>query len=136
MERIKYIPGDLVSVYVGIKKYIVKVIGIKTENEVFLYQIKLLNGEIQYADKDNIVPISLTPEILDNNKWKRLKSKRYTWWRIRLDSVYYFIKPNKDYPSIWELCRGNTRRRFKKIKYVHQLQHFLFGLDLNSDMNL
>lgn len=136
MEQIKYIPGDLVSVYVGVEKYIVKVIGIKTENEVFLYQIKFPNGEIQYADKDNIVSIPLTPEILDNNKWKRLKSKRYTWWRIRLDSVYYFIKPNKDYPSIWELCRGNTRRRFKKIKYVHQLQHFLFGLDLNSDMNL
>lgn len=136
MEQIKYIPGDLVSVYVGVEKYIVKVIGIKTENEVFLYQIKFPNGEIQYADKDNIVPIPLTPEILDNNKWKRLKSKRYTWWRIRLDSVYYFIKPNKDYPSVWELCRGNTRRRFKKIKYVHQLQHFLFGLDLNSDMNL
>lgn len=136
MEQIKYIPGDLVSIYIGIKKYIVKIIGIKTENEVFLYQIKFPNGEIQYADKDNIVSIPLTPEILDNNKWKRLKSKRYTWWRIRLDSVYYFIKPNKDYPSIWELCRGNTRRRFKKIKYVHQLQHFLFGLDLNSDMNL
>ena len=136
MEQIKYIPGDLVSVYVGVEKYIVGVIGIKTENEVFLYQIKFPNGEIQYADKDNIVQIPLTPEILDNNKWKRLKSKRYTWWRIRLDSVYYFIKPNKDYPSIWELCRGNTRRRFKKIKYVHQLQHFLFGLDLNSDMNL
>ena len=136
MEQIKYIPGDLVSVYVDIEKYIVKVIGIKTENEVFLYQIKFQNGEIKYADKDNIVPIPLTPEILDNNKWKRLKSKRYTWWRIRLDSVYYFIKPNKDYPSVWELCRGNTRRRFKKIKYVHQLQHFLFGLELNSDMNL
>lgn len=136
MEQIKYIPGDLVSVYVGVEKYIVEVIGIKAENEVFLYQIKFPNGEIQYADKDNIVPIPLTPEILDHNKWKRLKSKRYTWWRIRLDSVYYFIKPNKDYPSVWELCRGNTRRRFKKIKYVHQLQHFLFGLDLNSDMNL
>lgn len=136
MEQIKYIPGDLVSVYVGVEKYIVKVISIKTENEVFLYQIKFPNGEIQYADKDNIVPIPLTLEILDNNKWKRLKSKRYTWWRIRLDSVYYFIKPNKDYPSIWELCRGNTRRRFKKIKYVHQLQHFIFGLELNSDMNL
>lgn len=136
MEQIKYIPGDLVSVYVGVEKYIVKVIGIKTENEVFLYQIKFPNGEIQYADKDNIVPIPLTPEILDNNKWKRLESKRYTWWRIRLDSVYYFIKPNKDYPSVWELCRGNTRCRFKKIKYVHQLQHFLFGLELNSDMNL
>lgn len=132
MEQIKYIPGDWVSVYV--EKYIVEVIGIKTENEVFLYQIKFPSVEIQYADKDNIVQIP--PEILDNNKWKRLKSKKYTWWRIRLDSVYYFIKPNKDYPSVWELCRGNTRRRFKKIKYVHQLQHFLFGLELNSDINL
>lgn len=81
-------------------------------------------------EEADIVPIP--PEILDNNKWKRLK--RYTWWRIRLDSVYYFIKLNKDYPSVWELCHGNTRRRFKKIKYVHQ--HFLFGLELNSDMNL
>ena len=136
MEQIKYIPGDLVSVYVGVGKYIVKVIGIKTENEVLLYQIKFPNGEIQYADKDNIVPIPLTPEILEKNGWRELKSKRYTWWKTRLDGFYYFIKPNKDYPSIWELCRGNTRRRFKKIKYVHQLQHFLFGLDLNSDMNL
>ena len=136
MEQIKYIPGDLVSVYVGVKKYIVEVIGIKTENEVLLYQIKFPNGEIQYADKDNIVPIPLTPEILEKNGWRELKSKRYTWWKTRLDGFYYFIKPNKDYPSIWELCRGNTRRRFKKIKYVHQLQHFLFGLELNSDMNL
>ena len=136
MERTQYIPGDLISIYVGVKKYIVEVIGTETENEVFLYQVKFPNGEIQYADKDNMIPIPLTPEILDNNKWKRLKSKRYTWWRIRLGSVYYFIKPNKDYPSVWELCRGNTRRLFKKIKYVHQLQHFLFGLDLNSDMKL
>ena len=136
MDKLEYIPGDLVSVYVGVKKYIVEVIGIKTENEVLLYQIKFPNGEIQYADKDNIVPIPLTPEILEKNGWRELKSKRYTWWKTRLDGFYYFIKPNKDYPSIWELCRGNTRYRFKKIKYVHQLQHFIFGLELNSDMNL
>ena len=37
MEQTKYIPGDLVFVYV--EKYIVKVIGIKTENEVLLYQV-------------------------------------------------------------------------------------------------
>ena len=136
MERIKYIPGDLVSVYVGVKKYIVEVIGTENKNEVFLYQIKFPSGEIQYADKDNIVPITLAPEILEKNGWRELKSKRYTWWKARFDGCYYFIKPNKDYPSVWELCRGNTRRRFKKLRYVHQLQHFLFGLDLNSDMRL
>ena len=136
MEHIKYIPEDLISIYVGVKKYIVEVIGTENENEVFLYQVKFPNGEIQYADKDNIIPIPITPEILDNNKWKRLKTKRYTWWKARFDGVHYFIKPNKDYPSVWELCRGKTKHRFKKIRYVHQLQHFLFGLELNSDMRL
>lgn len=67
---IEYIPGDLVSVYVGIKKYIVEVIGTENENEALLYQIKFPNREIQYADKDNIVPISLTPEILEKNGWR------------------------------------------------------------------
>lgn len=67
MDKLEYIPRDLVSVYVGIKKYIVEVIGTENENEALLYQIKFPNGEIQYADKDNIVPIPLTHEILEKN---------------------------------------------------------------------
>lgn len=102
----------------------------KLENKGYLYY-----GSCHVYFKD-IVPIPITPEILDNNKWKRLKTKRYTWWRARFDGVYYFIKPNKDYPSVWELCRGKTKHRFKKIKYVHQLQHFLFGLEHNSEMEV
>lgn len=131
MERIKYIPGDLVYVP-KFSNNIYKVISCGT----YPYEVRDTDNNDAITEESSIVPIPLTPEILDSNKWKRLKSKRYTWWRIRLDNVYYFIKQNKDYPSVWELCRGNTRRRFKKIKYVHQLQHFLFGLDLNSDMNL
>ena len=49
MDKIEYIPRDLVSVYVGVKKYIVEVIGTENENEVLSYQIKFPNGEIQYA---------------------------------------------------------------------------------------
>lgn len=37
MEKLEYIPRDLVSVYVGIKKYIVEVIGTENENEVLSY---------------------------------------------------------------------------------------------------
>lgn len=65
-----------------------------------------------------------------------VKVRQYTWWKTRFNGVYYFIKPNKDYPSVWELCRGKARRRFEKIRYVHQLQHFLFGLGINSEINL
>lgn len=125
MEQIKYIPGDLVSVYVGVEKYIVKVIGIKTENEVFLYQIKFPNGEIQYADKDNIVPIPLTPEILEKNGWQEGYGIYYyeDITVVYIDN-YYWIIGLKEINDILH------------IDYVHQLQHFLFGLDLNSDMNL
>ncbi len=46
MYKLEYIPGDLVSVYVGIKKYIVEVIGTENKNEVLSYQIKFQNEEI------------------------------------------------------------------------------------------
>lgn len=130
MEQNKYIPGDLVYIPKFGKNYTIISCGI------YPYEARDENDNDALIEEDDIVPIPLTPEILDNNRWRKLKSKRYTWWKARFDGTYYFIKPNKDYPSIWELCRGNTRHRFRKIKYVHQLQHFLFGLDLNSNMNL
>lgn len=130
MERVKYIPGDLVYIPKFGNNYTIISCG------TYPHEARDENDNDAIIEEDDIVPIPLTPEILDNNKWRRLKSKRYTWWRARFDGVHYFIKQNKDYPSVWELCRGKTKHRFKKIKYVHQLQHFLFGLDLNSDMNL
>lgn len=86
MDKLEYIPRDLVSVYVGIKKYIVEVIGTENENEALLYQIKFPNGEIQYADKDNIVPIPLTHEILEKNGWRTQNR-----WYYYLDVAEGFI---------------------------------------------
>ena len=125
MEQ-EYIKGDIVM-YDSRIHTIMDTLGVNN------YELSYISHPVHQLELSG-VPI--TPEILDNNKWKRLKSKRYTWWKARFDSVYYFIKPNKDYPSVWELCRGNTRRRFEKIRYVHQLQHFLFGLGLNSEMEV
>lgn len=129
MERIEYIPGDLVY----IPKFGNNFTIMSNGNYYEALDANYNDVVIEYTD---IVPIPITPEILDKNKWKRLKTKRYTWWKARFDGCYYFIKPNKDHPSVWELCRGKTKHRFKKLRYVHQLQHFLFGLDLNSDMRL
>lgn len=130
MEKLEYIPGDLVSVYVGIKKYIVEVIGTEIENEVLLYKIKFQNGEIQYADKDNIVPRLLTPEFLKKNGWKKYKRpysrdycfrrKGYPTLNIRSEKEVYFHWGDHD----------------KSITTVHQLQHLLFGLGLNSEMEV
>lgn len=134
-----YIPGDLVSVYVGVKKYIVEVIGTENENEVLLYQIKFPNGEIQYADKDNIVPIPLTPEILEKNGWKiedvnpndlsNIVSKGIMYRAIKDKEILFFQKG----ASVFT-CPLNWRKI--EIKYVHQLQHLLFGLGINHEMEV
>ena len=133
MNKLEYIPGDLVSVYVGIKKYIVEVIGTENENEALLYQIKFPNGEIQYADKDNIVPIPLTPEILEKNGWK---DDGYDWYRLPTKRAYLYI--TKDITTLGEflVCVGLDRHNLASINFVHQLQHLLFGLNINSEMEV
>lgn len=81
MERIQYIPGDLVKIVLDGKEQAVRVIGYNPTYKEYLLTneyIKETRGCVS-AKEDEIIPISLIPEILDNNRWKRLKSKRYTW---------------------------------------------------------
>lgn len=129
MDKLEYIPGDLVSVYVGIKKFIVEVIGVENENEVLSYQIKFPNGEIQYADKDNIVPIPLTPEILEKNGWKSINGK----YALKIKNANYVVLEFTE-DGIYTYINENTM--LFTIKYIHELQHLLFGLELNSEMEV
>lgn len=126
----KYIPGDLVSVYVGVKKYVVEVIGIENENEALSYKIKFPSGEIQYADKGNIVPIHLVPAILDKNGWKFYHgfycSPNEEGAAIRLSSLTGYV---------WDAyIRGHLLR--SDINSVSDLQHLLFGLGINHEMEV
>ena len=129
MDKLEYIPGDFISVYVGVKKYIVEVIGTENENEVLSYQIKFPNGEIQYADKDNIVPIPLTPEILEKNGWEsingkyalKIKNANYVVLEFTEDGIYAYI---------------NEKTMLFTIKYIHELQHLLFGFGINHEMDV
>ena len=146
MDKLEYIPGDLVSVYVGVKKYIVEVIGTENENEVLLYQIKFPNGEIQYADKDNIVPIPLTPEILEKNGWKKevmsrgVKNSHWVYTKPDIKEYGYFPiyieKGIGDEFDVYPFTGNHVCTQIAYIKYVHQLQHLLFGLNLNSEMEV
>lgn len=134
MDKLEYIPGDLVSVYVGIKKYIVEVIGTENENEVLSYQIKFQNGEIQYADKDNIVPIPLTPEILKKNGWKRDEERSFKtqfYYKKKFGvRIMFVIVREEDSIVVYD---GALLRI---IKYIHELQHLLFGLNISHEMKV
>ena len=135
MDKLEYIPGDLVSVYVGIKKYIVEVIGTETENEILSYQIKFPNGEIQYADKGNIVPIPLTPEILEKNGWygathsKLSDDNTKILYKTFKRKGYPTIKVSQDLKITCELSPFIV-----KLESVSDLQHLLFGLNINHEM--
>lgn len=129
MDKLEYIPGDFISVYVGVKKYIVEVIGTENENEVLLYQIKFPNGEIQYADKDNIVPIPLTHEILEKNGWKSINGK----YALKMKNANYVVLEFTE-DGIYTYINENTM--LFTIKYIHELQHLLYALHIDSNLKI
>lgn len=130
MDKFEYITGDLVSVYVGIKKFIVEVIGIENENEALLYQIKFPSGEIQYTDKDNIVPIHLVPAILDKNGWKF-----YHGFYCSPNEEGAAIRLSSQTGYVWDAYIGGRLLR-SDINSVSDLQHLLFGLNINYEMEV
>ena len=70
MEQ-EYIKGDIVM-YDSRIHTIMDTLGVNN------YELSYISHPVHQLELSG-VPI--TPEILDNNKWKRLKSKRYTWWK-------------------------------------------------------
>ena len=132
MDKLEYIPRDLVSVYVGIKKYIVEVIGTENENEALLYQIKFPNREIQYADKDNIVPIPLTPEIIEKNGWK----EDGKWYKLTTKRAYLYITKDTKSNDEFLVCAGADKHNLASVSFVHELQHLLFGLCIKHEMEV
>ena len=123
-----YITGDLVFHYIPkttIKKY-VKVYVCSTNNTLSL---EYMDGHL-YDYIGVLYPIPLTPDILKKNGWKKFKRpyssdycyrrKGYTTLNVRSDKEVYFHWGDHD----------------KSITTVHQLQHLLFGLGLNHEMEV
>ena len=134
-----YIPGDLV--YFGGEKAKVWFRNPSADDSIYVRVIE--NGgenRIWNASlKEEISPIPLTPEILEKNGWKiedvnpndlsNIVSKGIMYRAIKNKEILFFQKG----ASIFT-CPLNWRKI--EIKYVHELQHLLFGLGLNSEMEV
>lgn len=153
MEEVKYIPGDLVmtnGVPLGTAKDVVyRVTSSDPSKTLELDDRTVLKGVVrleniegaELGDKGylfgdccawvkDIVPIPITPEILEKNGWKKFKRpyssdycyrrKSYPTLNIRSEKEVYFHWGDHD----------------RSIITIHQLQHLLFGLGINHEMEV
>lgn len=110
----------------------------KLEDEGYLYY------ESSYVYSKDIIPIPLTPEILEKNGWDKEEKDgsvfslseafmggdeddedNYTCFQL-----YYQNKKDG-----WVIDMRGEPLKFE-VHYVHELQHLLFGLGINHEMEV
>ena len=131
MEKLEYIPGDLVT-WLGRKVRIDGVIVDPNTKQIDYYEIADTGSESVFQGED-LKPIKLTRTLLKKNGWKKTKEsfKTQSYYKKNFGvNIITIIATNEDFRIVY-----NTTY-IKYIQYVHELQHFIFGLELNSAMNL
>ena len=129
MNKLEYIPGDLVMVDNDIVKVMTRGVNyfLKIINN---YDVMFHSGNVYKYSPNELKPIPITPEILEKNGWKKFKRpyssdycyrrKSYPTLNIRSEKEVYFHWGDHD----------------RSIITIHQLQHLLFGLGINHEMEV
>lgn len=116
MEQ-EYIKGDIVM-YDNKIHTIMDTLGVNN------YELSYVEHPVHQLELSG-VPV--TPEILEKNGWVKLYEK-------------FFEKSVNDIRLTIELSENIyvaiNRIFIMEIHYIHELQHFLFGLGLNSEMEV
>lgn len=122
MNKQKYIPGDVVFHNGEVDN----VIGVESNDEhgLFLH-------DTPYALYENIEPIPITSEILEKNGWKK----------VSIYPVPKYMKGTTADFAVWYTENGwnmsfEGRAFLWHLKYVHEIQHFFFGLGVDSEMEV
>ena len=153
MDKLEYIPGDLVmtnGVSGGTAKDVVYRVVLSDPSRIFVLDdgtvlkgiVRLENLEdakledegylyygSSYVYSKDIIPIHLTPEILEKNGWEKPDGFDSYW----LNKIGLLQEGDT-----WHSALGSTKNAITlgNILYVHQLQHLLFGLRINSKMEV
>ena len=141
MDKLEYIPGDLVIVKESALQFakdkIFKVISSLSGG--FIKVVMLNDSSTTYSISNNAIrPIPLTTEILEKNGWEFMGHRvdfggfLFDIYSKRdiLPYLYYYYATNDFSVSICgEVVLPN-------MKYVHELQHLLFGLGINHEMEM
>lgn len=113
----------------------------------FVKVVMLNDSSTTYSISNNAVrPIPLTPEILEKNGWKKevmsrgVKNSHCVYTKPDIEEYGYFPiyieKGIGDEFDVYPFTGNNVCTQIAYIKYVHQLQHLLFGLGINHEMEV
>lgn len=127
MEQ-KFIIGDIVM-------YDNKVMVVKEPRDGNHFDLSCPKEGLVYCfvGVDEIKPVRITPKILEKNGWK---NDGYDWYRLPTKRAYLYM--TKDITTLDEflVCVGLDRHNLNSINFVHQLQHILFALNINHEMEV
>ena len=128
----KYIIGDIVM-YDNKIHTIIDIIGLNN------YELSYISHPVNRLE---LSAVPITSEILEKNGWKFLKHhERNSYDDVSWDSYHkpaetnisliFYQEEEAFFPFLYvqEISE-------KPIRYIHQLKHLLFGLGLNSEMEV
>ena len=140
MDKLDYIPGDLVMTKTEPNDFtpngvVCEFVSYCNRNKVF---VRVAKGvDTFFLEKEQITPIPLTPEILEKNGWYGVT---YSKQSDDTTNILYKTFKRKGYPTIkvsQDLKITCELSPFiVKLESVPDLQHLLFGLGLNSEMEV
>lgn len=133
-----YIPGDLVYIHGSLR--------IISNFDGYYATYYDENESLQEVYVNAIEGIPITPEILEKNGWKKevmsrgVRNRHWVYTKPDIEEYGYFPiyieKGIGDEFDVYPFTDNNICKQIAYIKYVHQLQHLLFGLGLNSEMEV
>lgn len=136
----KYIKDDLVMTRTEPNNFtpngvVCKFVDYERRDKVLLRTINGIDGFI--VKKNQFVPIPLTPEILEKNGWygathsKQSDDNTKVLYKTFKRNGYPTIKVSQDLKITCELSPFIV-----KLESVSDLQHLLFGLNINHEMEM
>lgn len=149
MNKLEYIPGDLVMTKTEPNNFVpngvvCEFVSYCNRNKVFVRVTKGI--DTFFLGKEQITHIPLTSEILEKNGWVKevmsrgVKNSHLVYTKSDIEEYGYFpiyIEKGigKEF-GVYPFTYNHVCTQIAYIKYVHQLQHLLFGLGLNSEMEV
>lgn len=135
MEQ-EYIKGDIVM-------YDNRIHTIMDTLELNNYELSYIRYQVNQLELSGV---PLTPEILEKNGWKKeamsrgVRDRHLVYTKPDIEEYGYFPiyieKGIGDEFDVYPFTDNNVCKQIAYIKYVHELQHLLFGLGINHEMEV